>query len=152
MGLTGLEGTYRRTMELSMKTLRDNKDMLLSVLEPFLRDPTVAWGRNGKAQQKGVRGGGAVGAGLGAPNAGAVAALATITSRLNGVYNIIHPSQDKIVKAYAARRQMPPSRGLGALKEEALPLSVPGQIQRLIDEAICVYNLAQMYIGWQPWN
>lgn len=151
MGLTGLEGTYRRTMELSMKVLRDNKDVLLSVLEPFLRDPTVAWGRNGKAQQKGVGGGGAVGA-VGAPNSDAVAALTTITGRLNGIYNIIHPHQDRIVKGYGSRRQMTPTRGLGALKEEALPLSVMGQVQRLIDEAICVYNLAQMYIGWQPWN
>ena len=34
-----------------MRLLRDNKETLLSVLEPFLRDPTVAWGRSGRAQR-----------------------------------------------------------------------------------------------------
>lgn len=32
---------------------RDNKDPLLSVIEPFIRDPTVAWGRGGRAQRGG---------------------------------------------------------------------------------------------------
>ena len=36
------------------------------------------------------------------------------------------------------------------LQDEALPLSVQGQVQRLIDEARAEENLAQMYIGWQP--
>ena len=26
-----------------------------------------------------------------------------------------------------------------------------GQVQRLIDEATAIENLAQMYVGWQPW-
>jgi serine/threonine-protein kinase ATR len=51
MGLTGVEGGYRLTMEVAMKLLRNNKDILLSVVEPFLRDPTVAWGRGGRAQR-----------------------------------------------------------------------------------------------------
>jgi serine/threonine-protein kinase ATR len=51
MGLTGVEGGYRLAMEVALKLLRDNKDILLSVVEPFLRDPTVAWGRGGRAQR-----------------------------------------------------------------------------------------------------
>lgn len=51
MGLTGVEGGFRLTMEVAMKLLRSNKDILLSVIEPFIRDPTVAWGRGGRAQR-----------------------------------------------------------------------------------------------------
>lgn len=51
MGPSGVEGTYRRTLEVTMGLLRENKETLLSVLEPFLRDPTVAWGRSGRAQK-----------------------------------------------------------------------------------------------------
>ena len=36
-----------------MRILRDNQDLLLSILEPFLRDPTVSWGRSGRAQRHG---------------------------------------------------------------------------------------------------
>jgi phosphatidylinositol kinase/protein kinase (PI-3 family) len=52
MGLTGVEGGYRLAMEVALKLLRKNKEVLLSVVEPFLRDPTVAWGRGGRAQRE----------------------------------------------------------------------------------------------------
>lgn len=42
-------------------------------------------------------------------------------------------------------------KGTGASREDSLPLSVEGQVQRLIEEATAVENLVQMYIGWQPW-
>ena len=41
--------------------------------------------------------------------------------------------------------------GTGASREDSLPLSVEGQVHRLIEEATAVENLVQMYIGWQPW-
>lgn len=157
MGLTGKEGTFRRTMEVCIGVLRDNKEMLLSVLEPFIRDPTVAWGRVGRAQQRSASTSATsfstatVAPTINHENADAKLALAKISERLNGVYNIIHPNQDEIVLAYYSRKAIAPSRGIGALKEEALPLSVPGQVQRLIDEATAEANLAQMYVGWQPW-
>jgi hypothetical protein len=34
-----------------MAVLRENREALTAVLEPFLRDPTVAWGRSGRAQR-----------------------------------------------------------------------------------------------------
>lgn len=155
MGLTGVEGTYRRTMEVTLGLLRDNKDTLLSVLEPFLRDPTVAWSRSGRAQRSldtanhgGQKHGGAA---TFTENADAKEALEKIGGRLSGVYNLVHPGAKRIKEAYIRRQMQPPQRGLGAQLDEALPLSVPGQVARLIDEARCEENLAQMYVGWQPW-
>lgn len=40
MGLCGFEGVYRRVMETSISVLRNNRETLLSVLEPFLQART----------------------------------------------------------------------------------------------------------------
>lgn len=158
MGLTGHEGTFRRTMEVCIGLLRENKDTLLSILEPFLRDPTVAWSRAGRAQQFTDSSSTVSGTSRqvssrfqDTDNENAKLALTTITERLSGIYNLSHPQQDKIIRACLNRKTTAPSVGMGALKEEALPLSIPGQVQKLIDESTAVANLAQMFYGWQPW-
>lgn len=153
MGLTGVEGTFRRTMEVVMTLLRDNKETLLGVIEPFIRDPTVAWNRSGRAQRGETDSHGRQAATFqDHENADAMEALLKISERLNGVYNLVHPNQEKLLKACSLRKQQHPSKGLGSLKEEgSLPLSVQGQVQRLISEATAEENLVQMYIGWQPW-
>ncbi|KAJ1949688.1 serine/threonine-protein kinase M1 [Linderina macrospora] len=38
MGITGYEGTFRKTCEVTLRLLRDNHDALMSVLEPILHD------------------------------------------------------------------------------------------------------------------
>ena len=38
------------------------------------------------------------------------------------------------------------TRGLGAAKEEEMPLSVPGQVHRLIEEALMEENLGIVYV------
>ena len=139
-----------------MKLLRGNKDTLLSVLEPFLRDPTVNWGRIGSAQQhqqlktnqQPSKAGHLVSE---VDNVEAEEYLMKITKRLDGVYNISHPRAYEIFRQYRSRKEAMPVRGVGATVEESLPLSVQGQVQRLIEEATDNANLAQMYFGWTPW-
>ncbi|GAA6058573.1 hypothetical protein JCM10212_007012 [Sporobolomyces blumeae] len=43
MGVTGVEGVYRRSAEIALRILRANQDSLRSVLETFLHDPLVEW-------------------------------------------------------------------------------------------------------------
>ena len=50
-GVTGYEGIFRRVMEVTLNVLRENQETLISVLEPFLQDPTVGWERQGRAQR-----------------------------------------------------------------------------------------------------
>jgi serine/threonine-protein kinase ATR len=168
MGLTGVEGVFRRTMEVSMSLLRENKETLLSVLEPFLRDPTVAWGRGGRAQRQEATmvaplpKGSGIGAAthktaeqsviVEAENPEVKEALEKITGRLNGIYNLTNPAAERIHRRYLQRNQPLPAFGMGAGRDEAQSLSVQGQVARLIDEAKAVENLAQMYIGWTPWQ
>ena len=43
LGVTGVEGVYRRAAEITMQLLRDNRDVLMSVLDAFIHDPLVEW-------------------------------------------------------------------------------------------------------------
>ena len=43
LGLTGVEGMFRRSCEETMRVLRLNKDALMSVLETFVHDPLLEW-------------------------------------------------------------------------------------------------------------
>ena len=42
-GVTGVEGAYRITSEISMELLRRNKDCLRAVLDAFIHDPLTQW-------------------------------------------------------------------------------------------------------------
>ncbi|EKM51709.1 uncharacterized protein PHACADRAFT_262011 [Phanerochaete carnosa HHB-10118-sp] len=43
MEVSGIEGSFRITCEISMKVLRDNKESLMAVLEAFVYDPLITW-------------------------------------------------------------------------------------------------------------
>jgi serine/threonine-protein kinase ATR len=157
MGITGYEGIFRCTLEVCLGILRANKDTLIGVLEPFIKDPTVSWGRGGRAQQR-LEVLNQAGASRAIPvnnafqdaeNKDAEDALICISERLIGVYNIYHPKAPKILLAYKSQHRVLPNIGLGASQEEAvsMPLSVDGQVERLIIEATAEINMAQMYHG-----
>lgn len=155
MGVFGYEGIYRRTMEVCLSLLRNNKDTLIGVLEPFIRDPTVAWGRGGRAQQReGMISSTSSGSNMfqDTENKDAEDALMNISERLSGVYNVVHPKARKIINAYRSQSRSMPKVGLASSQEDALnlPLSVEGQVDRLITEATAEINLAQMYHGKRP--
>uniref|UniRef100_K3WHU5 Serine/threonine-protein kinase ATR n=1 Tax=Globisporangium ultimum (strain ATCC 200006 / CBS 805.95 / DAOM BR144) TaxID=431595 RepID=K3WHU5_GLOUD len=143
-GITGYEGVFRRVCEVTMHLLRGNKETLRSVLESFIHDPLVEWGRKGKATQSAA----------GAPSATRSIAdisndrskeetriiLKTIDDRLRGIYNLGDAIRPHVSSSH--RSILP--------ENETLPLSVQGQVDKLIHEATSHENLAQMYIGWMP--
>lgn len=48
MGPLGVEGSYRRCCEITMRVLQDQMPTLMSVLQPFVYDPLVSWNRTAK--------------------------------------------------------------------------------------------------------
>ena len=46
LGITGIEGTFRRCSEHSLRVLRESADLILTVLEVFKHDPLYAWSVN----------------------------------------------------------------------------------------------------------
>lgn len=147
-GLTGYEGVFRRVCEVTMHLLRENKETLRSVLESFIHDPLVEWSRKGKATQSvSTSAGGATGAGRSIADISTDRSkeetriiLKTIDDRLRGIYNL----------GDAIRAHVPSSHRNILPEIETLPLSVQGQVDKLIHEATSHENLAQMYIGWMP--
>ncbi|KAJ9098776.1 hypothetical protein QFC19_006252 [Naganishia cerealis] len=43
MEVSGIHGSYKKSCEIAMEVLRDNKESLMAVLEAFVYDPLIAW-------------------------------------------------------------------------------------------------------------
>ena len=43
LGISGVEGLFRRSSEECMRILRNHQDMLMNVLQTFVHDPLVEW-------------------------------------------------------------------------------------------------------------
>jgi FKBP12-rapamycin complex-associated protein len=43
MDVCGTEGTFKSTCEIVMKTMRENKEVILALLEEFICDPIISW-------------------------------------------------------------------------------------------------------------
>lgn len=55
MGPLGVEGSYRRCCEITMKVLQDQMPTLMSVLRPFVYDPLVSWSRQSNSHGRNER-------------------------------------------------------------------------------------------------
>lgn len=147
MGITGVEGVFRKCCELSMEVLRDraNQQTLLSVLHVFVADPLIELnGRNaprGDARHDDAR------------TQNARSTIGDIEKKLNGMLNVgatARPRQD--TRQDQESVLSPEERGRGLLgRDRGVGLSVAGQVDELLKAAMCKRNLSEMYVGWQPW-
>ncbi|KAA0160855.1 hypothetical protein FNF28_05277 [Cafeteria roenbergensis] len=154
MGLAGHEGTFRRTAEACLRVFRSERDVLLSVLEPFVHDPLVEWNRKSKrgSDSGGGRGSDRVGSDGGMlPLTGVggetvqmegLEVMRRTAERIAGFYNYGHTAGE--VALASGRAAGNPGAG-------GTPLSVEGQAHRLIAEATSHENLCRLYVGWLPW-
>lgn len=136
-GPCGTDGLYSKGLNTTVHTLRENRDTLLSVLEPFVNDPVIDWKRQRSAQRTSD-----------AHNLQSMEAkrsIRVIDERLRGIYNLHNPNLKKV------RR----TDGVVDTQDDELahllPLSVDGQVQKMIAEATSSENLVQLYVGWMPW-
>lgn len=53
-GVTGVEGRFRKSCEVSLNILRTNRGMLTAVLETFLHDPLCEWSKSKHAMKSTV--------------------------------------------------------------------------------------------------
>ncbi|CAB9501042.1 protein kinase ATR [Seminavis robusta] len=152
-GPTGADGVYSASLKLTMGTLRDNRDTLLSVLEPFIKDPVIDWKR-AKSTQSPKKKSSSTGGRLDMTQVAdrqtrdAKQSIKVVEQRLRGIYNLRNPNWKKIKRkdGFAAGNQQQPDE-----LTQLLPLSVEGQVHQLITEATSSENLVQLYVGWMPW-
>jgi serine/threonine-protein kinase ATR len=151
-GPTGADGVFSSSLKLVMGTLRDNRDTLLSVLEPFIKDPIIDWKRTRSSQspkkptKSSTRGVLEMTQAVNRQTLDAKQSIKVVDERLRGIYNLRNPNTKKYKR----------KDGLAAVDQsdeltQLLPLSVEGQVHKLIAEATNSENLLQLYVGWMPW-
>lgn len=70
---------------------------------------------------------------------------------LSLVLENLQSTDDVKANAYAVRTLRAVEQKLQGVVGAGLPLSIEGQVQRLIHEATTSENLAKMYAGWMAW-
>ncbi|PPQ63137.1 hypothetical protein CVT24_005777 [Panaeolus cyanescens] len=135
LGVTGVEGVFRISCEVTLQLLKSNRDSLMSVLDAFVHDPLVEWEdlkRKQDRQQPTRRGN------LPAPYLNAVkgnpdlrefalAAINPIDRKLRGMFSFSKERHEREV-------------------------STSNMVQMLILEATNPVNLGKMYPGWASWH
>jgi len=148
MGITGVEGTFKKSCEEVLRALRTNSAQILTILEVVIHDPLYKWSlspieaRNKQDKKRGTT-----------PVITAAAAVTTLT--------------DEGTLMSAGRATGPPaSAGRDAAERTLMRirnklqgyedstgegLGVEGQVEQLISNATDTKNLSRIYVGWAPW-
>lgn len=141
MGISGVEGVFRRCCEKTMEVMRSSQEALLTIVEVLLYDPLFDWTMNPlKAfylQQHDEQ-------------AELNATLNTTPGgdELDGHRKASSDSQsfNKVAERVLLRLQEK-LKGV----EEGTVLSVGGQVNLLIQQAMDPKNLSRLFSGWQAW-
>ncbi|PWN54196.1 putative TOR1-1-phosphatidylinositol 3-kinase [Violaceomyces palustris] len=126
MEVGGIKGTFKVTAENTMRVLRDNKESVLALLEAFVHDPLISWRlvTDDASEQK-------------APDASENEASGHFISQAGDVRNqraleVVRRIQNKL-----NGRDFNPQ----------ITLSIPDQIERLVQDATSKENLCVAFIG-----
>ncbi|URE12214.1 FATC domain [Musa troglodytarum] len=127
MGVTGVEGVFRRCCEETLSVMRTNKEALLTIIEVFIHDPLYKWALS------------------------PLKALQRQKETDDGIDACLESSQD----AYegnkdAARATLRVKEKLDGYEAGEIR-SVQGQVQQLIQDAIDMDRLCHMFPGWAAW-
>ncbi|KAH7439401.1 hypothetical protein KP509_04G059200 [Ceratopteris richardii] len=128
MGVTGVEGVFRRCCEKTLFVLRANKDALLTIIEVFLHDPLYKWALSPlKALQK-----------------------QQDTIDIGACKEEIADLESSGENKDAARAMMRVKQKLDGYEGGEMR-SIEGQVQQLIQDAQDPDKLCQLFPGWAPW-
>ncbi|XP_020270626.1 serine/threonine-protein kinase ATM [Asparagus officinalis] len=127
MGITGVEGVFRRCCEETLSVMRTNKEALLTIIEVFIHDPLYKWALSPlKALQRQKETDYDTG------------------SSMEGSQDAYEGNKD------AARATLRVKQKLDGYEDGEMR-SVQGQVQQLIQDAIDTDRLCQMFPGWGAW-
>uniref|UniRef100_A0AAY5EVM8 non-specific serine/threonine protein kinase n=1 Tax=Electrophorus electricus TaxID=8005 RepID=A0AAY5EVM8_ELEEL len=133
MGISGVEGVFRRCCEKTMEVMRNSQEVLLTIVEVLLYDPLFDWTMN--------------------PLKAFYLQQQDEQPELNATLNptLEHRTRDSQSFNKVAERVL--LRLQEKLKgvEEGAVLSVDGQVNLLIQQAMDPKNLSRLFHGWQAW-
>ncbi|KAJ7435254.1 FAT domain-containing protein [Mycena latifolia] len=155
MEVSGIEGSFRKTCEISMQVLRDNKESLMAVLEAFVYDPLINW-RLMQADADVRQGEESDSA------AGRAAEPAWVAARPQGAPRPLRANENDIFNEAGGETGVQEVRNKQALLvynrvqhkltgrdfNMDVALSVEDQVDKLIRQAMSLENLCQCFAGW----
>ncbi|XP_057952318.1 serine/threonine-protein kinase ATM [Malania oleifera] len=127
MGVTGMEGVFRRCCEETLYVMRMNKEALLTIVEVFIHDPLYKWALS------------------------PLKALQRQKEIDEDFETSLEDSQDEYEGNKDATRALMRVKQKLDGYEEGEMRSVHGQVQQLIQDAIDPDRLCQMFPGWGAW-
>ncbi|XP_060928737.1 serine-protein kinase ATM isoform X1 [Limanda limanda] len=139
MGITGVEGVFRRCCEKTIDVMRSSPEALLTIVQVLLYDPLFDWTMNPlKAfylqhdEQQELN--------------------ATLSSTMGGddIDNHRKASDSQSFNKVAERVLLRLQEKLKGV-EEGTVLTVGGQVNLLIQQAMDPKNLSRLFPGWQAW-
>jgi len=155
MEVSGIEGSFRRTCEITMKVLRNNKESLMAVMEAFVYDPLINWrlmqtdedARRGEGNDERERN----------------LELARVTAHPQGPTRKLKADENDIFNErtgeLGAVREVRNERALtvanrvqsklsGRDFDPTQELEPNAQVNKLIEQAMSIENLCQCFSGW----
>lgn len=125
MGVFGIEGPFRSICEQTLKSMRENKNLLNAVVETFVYDPLACWNIDITLKD-----------------------TAPADTKKTKAQSQVEKSKFAPLKAHAALvRTNDKLTGL----ENGEVLAVPNQVQMLLQKATDPENLCLMFQGWSAW-
>ncbi|KAK4479330.1 hypothetical protein RD792_014842 [Penstemon davidsonii] len=128
MGVTGVEGVFRRCCEETLSVMRTNKEALLTIIEVFIHDPLYKW---------------------------ALSPLKAMQRQKDIDDDLDADLEDSDEGEYEGNKDA--ARALLRVKqkldgyEDGEMRSVHGQVQQLVQDAIDPDRLCHMFPGWGAW-
>ncbi|KAJ7032195.1 phosphatidylinositol 3-kinase [Mycena alexandri] len=152
MEVSGIEGSFRKTCEISMQVLRDNKESLMAVLEALVYDPLINW-RLMQADDAATTSGSDSTAGRPAELAlaTAIATRRPLHANENDIFNEaggdtgVQEVRNKQALIVYNRVQ---HKLTGRDFNIDIAYSVEQQVDMLIRQAMALENLCQCFVGW----
>ncbi|XP_069003708.1 serine-protein kinase ATM [Embiotoca jacksoni] len=139
MGITGVEGVFRRCCEKTIEVMRSSQEALLTIVEVLLYDPLFDWTMNPlKAFY------------LQLDEQQELNATPSSTMGRDDIDNHRKSSDSQSVNKVAERVLLRLQEKLKGV-EEGTVLSVGGQVNLLIQQAMDPKNLSRLFPGWQAW-
>ncbi|XP_063244550.1 serine-protein kinase ATM [Bacillus rossius redtenbacheri] len=126
MGVSGIEGVFRRSCEKTMSVLRENQETIHTILEVLLYDPLYLWTIT-PAKASDIQG-----------------KRRSSTSHDN---TVAAPSEVNMQAERALLRLRQKLNGT----EDGMVTSVPGQVNRLLQQARDPARLSCLFHGWQAY-
>ncbi|KAF9291903.1 serine/threonine-protein kinase M1 [Mortierella alpina] len=160
MGLSGYDGVFRASCELTLQVLRENSESLIAVLEGFLHDPLVEWSKGKKRgqqlQQAAIAAAGGANlidplgedSGLGAGDEARARLQKPRAPAAGSGGDAFDAEQNEKAQAILTQTK---KKLMGTEGGNHFVLTVQGQADDLIQAATSVEHLSAMYIGWSSY-